>query len=411
MDGAGLRPEEISPETHADTLALKRLSLVNLRSYSQASLAVTPAPVVLAGANGSGKTNCLEAISFLSPGRGLRGAKLSDVQRKGPRDTQAVEYKTGELKAGEPRSAFADSLWAVSAEIARPEGVWDIGTGLLPKGPGGVSRRTLHLNGAAASAADIAALLPMLWLTPALDRLFLEGAGERRRFLDRLVFAFDPAHAKRVARYERAMQERLRLLRDGARDPSWLDGLEEDMAESGSALTAARLFLIEHLNAELALRGAQGAFPCARLALNDALGESAVQPDALRRALEQSRTRDTDAGRTLAGPHLADFEARHTAKRADAKDCSTGEQKALLISIVLANAWLQKKRHDGIAPILLLDEIAAHLDAERRAALFEEILVLGAQAWLTGTDRTLFAPLAGRAQFFAVSGAQFVRQE
>ena len=207
------------------------------------------------------------------------------------------------------------------------------------------------------------------------------------------------------------MHERLRLLRDGVRDRSWLDGLEQTMAEEGSALTAARLSLIERLNAELQARGAEGAFPCAHLALQDALGENAIDAPCLQDALAASRERDAESGRTSVGPHLADLEVRHTLKRADARDCSTGEQKALLISIVLANAWLQKKRHDGIAPLLLLDEIAAHLDSDRRTALFEEILALRSQAWLTGTDAGLFAPLEGRAEFFAVEAGCFVPME
>jgi DNA replication and repair protein RecF len=247
----------------------------------------------------------------------------------------------------------------------------------------------------------------MLWLTPVMDRLFLEGASERRRFLDRLVFGLDPPHAKRVTRYERAMQERLRLLKDGVRDRAWLDGLEETMAEAGVAVTAARLEAIAALNGELAARGGDGAFPCAHLSLSEAETDARHLQD----ALSAARERDADSGRTSAGPHLSDLEVRHTVKRADARDCSTGEQKALLISIVLANAWLQKKRHDGIAPLLLLDEITAHLDANRRAALFEEILALGAQAWLTGTDRNLFKPLQSRARFFSIDGGRFVAAE
>ncbi|HEY4264822.1 MAG TPA: hypothetical protein VGM72_05850, partial [Micropepsaceae bacterium] len=254
-------------------------------------------------------------------------------------------------------------------------------------------------------------LIPMLWLTPAMDRLFLEGASERRRFLDRLVFALDSTHAKRATRYERAMHERLRLLRDGSRDRVWLDGLEETMATEGAGLTAARLSVIERLNGELEIRGMEGAFPCAHLSLQDSLQGCANDPARLQSALAASRERDAEAGRTNAGPHLADLEVRHTAKRSDARDCSTGEQKALLISIVLANAWIQKRRRDGIAPLLLLDEIAAHLDVQRRAALFAEILALGSQAWLTGTDRSLFAPLQEHAAFFSIDAGRFVPME
>ena len=401
MDDATLRPGDPFAAVDRCALAVNHIILTNFRSYSRAELSVGACPVVLAGANGIGKTNLLEAVSLLSPGKGLRGAMLSQIRRKAPADAPKLHEEV-----------FADGLWAVSAVVARnPGGAWDIGTGLLPSAANMPVRRTIHLNGAAAESADLAALLPMLWLTPAMDRLFLEGASERRRFLDRLVFALDPPHAKRAARYQRAMYERLRLLREGSRDRSWLDGLEETMAEEGSALTAARLCLIERLNGELQARGAQGAFPCAHLTLQDALAEHAGDAPRLQSALAASRERDAESGRTGVGPHLADLEVRHTLKRADARDCSTGEQKALLISIVLANAWLQKKRHDGIAPLLLLDEIAAHLDNDRRAALFEEILALGSQAWLTGTDRSLFAPLETRAEFITIEAGCVVPME
>jgi len=393
MDDAGQRPgNPFATGAQACALAVTRIALTNFRSYASSELDVDAVPVVLAGANGTGKTNLLEAISLLSPGRGLRGAKLAAIQRKAPADASG----DGSLQ-----------LWAVSATAARPDGAWEIGTGLLPANGAAQPRRALHLNGAPAESADLAELLPVLWLTPAMDRLFLEGASERRRFLDRLVFALDSTHAKRVTRYERAMQERLRLLKDGVRDRVWLDGLEETMAEAGVAVTAARLQVIEALNAELDSRGGDGAFPCAHLTLSDTL----IDVQQLRGALSDGRQHDAEAGRTGVGPHLADLEVRHTIKRADARDCSTGEQKALLISIVLANAWLQKKRHDGIAPLLLLDEIAAHLDANRRAALFDEIVALGAQAWLTGTDKALFQPLQSRARFFSIDAGRFIVAE
>ena len=393
MDDAGQRRgDPFAAGAHACALAVTRIALANFRSYASAELQVDASPVVLAGANGTGKTNLLEAISLLSPGRGLRGAKLTAIQRKQPAEANSDGFL---------------QLWAVSATLTRSDGAWEIGTGLLPANGAAPARRVLHLNGAPAESADVAELLPILWLTPAMDRLFLEGASERRRFLDRLVFALDPAHAKRVTRYERAAQERLRLLKDGVRDRVWLDGLEETMSEAGVAVTAARLHLVAALNAELDLRGADGAFPCAHLALSEALTDA----QALRAALSEARQRDAESGRTSVGPHLADLEVRHTIKRADARDCSTGEQKALLISIVLANAWLQKKRHDGVTPLLLLDEIAAHLDAHRRAALFDEILALGAQAWLTGTDKSLFQPLQGKARYFSIDGGRFVSAE
>jgi DNA replication and repair protein RecF len=394
MTDAGLRPGAPFAAAFGVKLALARMALTNFRSYGQAALAPAAAPVVVAGPNGAGKTNLLEAISLLSPGRGLRGAKFDALQRRAPREI-----------AG-PGGAFADSLWAVSAEVMRPDGCWEIGSGYAPVA-GGAARRVLHLNGAPAHAADVAAVLPMLWLTPAMDRLFQEGAGERRRFLDRLVFAMDPGHARRVTRYDRAASERLRLLKSGVHDPTWLEALEQTMAAEGAEITAGRMAEIARLNAELAARSAAGAFPCAQLALADG---SPPEADRLQAALAEGRMRDAQAGRTLAGPHLADLAVRHTQKRADARECSTGEQKALLISIVLANAWAKTKRLGGVAPLLLLDEIAAHLDAVRRAALFEEIVALGAQAWLTGTDADLFDALKGRAQFFTFSTGEIVRQ-
>lgn len=393
MDDANTRPRA------TPALSLIELALVNFRSYPAAKLKPEPAPVVLAGPNGTGKTNCLEAISLLSPGRGLRGAKLASLQRKMP--LAAAQEREGPL---------AQSPWTVAATVARPDGEWEIGTGLVNIS-GGTQRRALYLSGAPAQTADLAELLPVLWLTPAMDRLFLEGASERRRFLDRLVFGLDATHARRAARYERAMHERLRILKDGVRDPVWLDGLESTMATEGSAVTDARLKTIEKLNGELSARSAESAFPCAHLTLSGEPADVTVEAHALQTALAASRGRDADSGRTTRGPHHADLEVRHTQKRADAKDCSTGEQKALLISIVLANAWLQAKRHDGVAPILLLDEIAAHLDAARRAALFEELLALKSQAWLSGTDKALFAPLLPHAQFYAVTGGGFVRQD
>jgi DNA replication and repair protein RecF len=391
MDDAHARPRA------TPALSLIEIALVNFRSYAAAKLKLGATPVVLAGPNGTGKTNCLEAISLLSPGRGLRGAKLVSLQRKVPLAT--------------PREGpLAQSPWTIAASIARPDGEWEIGTGLTST-TNETQRRALYLNGAPAQGADLAELLPVLWLTPAMDRLFLEGASERRRFLDRLVFGLDAGHARRAARYERAMHERLRLLRDGVLDPVWLDGLEATMAEEGVAVTAARLETIEKLNSELSARGAEGAFPCAHLALTGEAGDVAVDPSALQAALAASRARDADAGRTNVGPHHADLDVRHTQKRADARDCSTGEQKALLISIVLANAWLQKKRRDGVVPVLLLDEVAAHLDASRRTALFEEILALESQAWLSGTDKALFAPLLPHAQCYSVVSGGFVRQD
>ena len=339
-------------------------------------MVVSGAPVVLAGPNGAGKTNLLDAISLLSPGRGLRGAKLGEHVRRGP-------------------SAPSEALWAVAADVTRGGEAYEVGTGLT-LGPNGGERRAVRLNGAPAqNSADLGELVQMLWLTPAMDRLFIEGASGRRKFLDRLVLGFDAGHARTTTRYETAMRERARLLKFGPRDPAWLDGLENEMAEAGVAIATARALTVERLNRALAARGEAGAFPAAHLALDgeaDALlaelGEGACE--ALKEKLARARVRDAEAGRTTFGPHLTDLAVRHTHKRADARECSTGEQKALLISIMLADARELARAREGLAPILLLDEIAAHLDVVRRAALFEEVHALAAQAWMTGTDLSLF---------------------
>lgn len=371
-------------------LAVTRVALSDFRSYAQSELCVDGKPVVLWGANGIGKTNLLEALSLLSPGRGLRGAKLASIRRN---------------------SAAAEANWALSATIARGlGGEWRIGTGYMPAAPGGQPRRVFHLNDAPADPAEIAELVPLLWLTPAMDRLFLEGAQLRRRFLDRLVFALIPGHARTSARYERATADRLRLLREGTRRGPWIEALEKTMAEEGAAINTARLEMIESLNSELNTRREQGAFPCAHLTLAGESADTASDPALLADAFAGWRERDREAGRTHRGSHTVDLDVVHVGKRSDARECSTGEQKALLISIVLADAWVKKKRH-GIAPMLLLDEIAAHLDGVRRAALFEEVLALDSQAWLTGTDAQLFAALKSRAAFYTIDGGRFAAAE
>jgi DNA replication and repair protein RecF len=373
-------------------LAVTQLRLSNFRSYATGALTLSGAPVVLAGPNGAGKTNILDAISLLSPGRGLRGAKLSEHVRKGPHPTFS----------GVPDAA----LWAVAATVTRGGGEHEIGTGLT-LGPNGGEKRHVRLNGVEArGSADLGDIVQMIWLTPAMDRLFIESAGGRRRFLDRLVLGFEPGHARASTRYETAMRERARLLKYGPRDPAWLDGLENEMAEAGAVIAQARIDTVDRLNRSLSER--QGAFPSASLALT---GEAYDDVTRLRGALAASRLRDAEAGRTLSGPHTADLAARHIAKRADARDCSTGEQKALLISIMLADARELARAREGLAPLLLLDEIAAHLDASRRAALFEEIHALSAQAWMTGTDLSLFDGWNAHAEIFLVENGQFMRQD
>lgn len=342
--------------------AITRLSLTDYRNHAAASITAEPGLVVITGDNGAGKTNILEAISLLAPGRGLRGAPLSDAARQG-----------------------GPGGWSVSATIASPAGEVQLGTGTHSAAP---ERRLVRINGASASAAALAEWLALVWLTPAMDRLFSESAGSRRRFLDRLVLSLHPGHAQRVARYEAAMRERTRLLTaDTPADPVWLTGLEADMAEHGAALAAARVDVVAALAALLAA-APDGPFarPVMQLAGNDA--------DDLAGRLARGRARDAAAGRAIEGPHRADLIVTHAAKAMPAAACSTGEQKALLIAIVLAHAGLVAER-SGRPPILLLDEIVAHLDASRRAALFEQLAAMGVQAWMTGTDATLFADLAG----------------
>jgi DNA replication and repair protein RecF len=377
-------------------LSVTRVRMTNFRSYASAEIVTGSGPVVLAGPNGAGKTNLLDAISLLSPGRGLRGAKLGEHTRKGP-------------------AMPSGALWAVSATVQRGETAYEIGTGLT-LGPGGGERRQVHLNGAPAqNSADLGDIVQMIWLTPAMDRLFIESTSGRRKFLDRLVLGFDANHGRNATRYETAMRERARLLKFGPRDPAWLDGLENEMAETGIAMASARAEMVSRLNRALSERGHAGAFPSAQLSLSgeadDLLAEGGDTISALKERLARARIRDAEAGRTTFGPHLSDLSVRHTQKRMDACDCSTGEQKALLISIMLADAWELARARDGLAPLLLLDEIAAHLDATRRAALFEEIVAIGAQAWMTGTDLSLFDTLSVRADVFHVSDGQFARQE
>lgn len=389
------RQAETGAVPSAVRLAVTRIQLTNFRSYASAELVVSGRPVVLAGPNGAGKTNVLDAISLLAPGRGLRGAKLSEHIRRGP-------------------TAPSEALWAVAATVARGGETYEIGTGLAV-GPGGGERRQVRLNGVpASSSADLGDVVQMTWLTPAMDRLFSEGASGRRRFIDRLVLGFDPAHGRRAVRYETAMRERAKLLKYGPRDPMWLDGLEKEMAEAGAALAQARGETVARLNAMLAERGEAGAFPQAQLAMEgdtDALVAGPDAENALREVFARARIADAESGHTTKGPHRSDLAVRHVVKRADARECSTGEQKALLVSIILADAWELSRQRDGRAPLLLLDEVAAHLDGRRRAALFEEILSLGAQAWMTGTDLNLFTNLEGRADVFTVDNGRFTVQE
>ncbi|MGE0717907.1 MAG: DNA replication/repair protein RecF, partial [Alphaproteobacteria bacterium] len=344
-------------------------------------------PVALTGPNGAGKTNLLEADSFLAPGRGLRRARLSEIDRVG----------------GGP--------WALHATVTTAAGPIDVGTGRDPEADAR-ERRLLRIDGAPPrSQSALAEIAAMVWLTPQMDRLFLEGASSRRRFLDRLVYGFDPDHAGRVAAYDHAMRERGRLLRERPGDTAWLDAVEEQLAGHGVAIAAAR----RELTAAIDRAAAEGVgpFPRPRLALAGALEDwLATMPalaaeDRMRAALAAGRRADGESGSTGIGPHRCDLLVRHAAKDMPAEQCSTGEQKALLLAIVLADARLQAASR-GTPPILLLDEVVAHLDGERRTHLYDEILALGVQAWLTGTDAALFAPLADAAQHFRVADAVVV---
>ncbi len=363
-------------------IAVTRLRLTDFRCYATLRLEVDARPVVLAGPNGAGKTNLLEALSFLAPGRGLRRARLDSVDRH---DGQGP--------------------WAVAATVEGPHGPVEIGTGRTEEG----ERRIVRIGGETArSQAALAEHVNIVWLTPSMDRLFLGGAAERRRFLDRLVYGFDPAHAGRVAGYENAMRQRARLLREGCRHAAWLDALEQAMAERGVAVAAARRDMATRLARACTI--ATGTFPKATIAavgtVEDWLAEAPALEveERLRRALADNRQRDAESGSTAIGPHRSDLAVAERTRGIPAQQCSTGEQKALLISIVLADARLRAAER-GATPILLLDEVAAHLDRRRREDLFAEIVDLGAQVWLAGTDAGLFAPLGDAAQFFAVEDA------
>ncbi len=376
-----------APADHAAArLAVTRLDLCNFRNCASLRLEVEARPVVLTGPNGAGKTSLLEALSFLAPGRGLRHARASEV---------------GRLEAG-------GGGWTMAARIASPDGQISLGTGRDPDG-GQAARRLVRVNGTPARAqAALAECLSVVWLTPEMDRLFEDGAATRRRFFDRLVVGLDPAHAGRVQAYDRALRERARLLRDGARDPAWLDALEERMATEGVAIAAARREAAARLDA--LARDVTGPFPGAALAIEGEVEAwlddrpALAAEDRLRQALAASRARDAEAGGAGHGPHRSDLRVRHLAMDRAAALCSTGEQKALLVAIVLAHARLLAAAR-GAAPVLLLDEVAAHLDEVCRRALFERLAELGVQAWLTGTDAGLFAPLGAWAQFLTVAEA------
>jgi len=375
-------------------LRLTRLRLTDFRSWAALDARFDAPVVAIAGENGAGKTNLLEAISLLGPGRGLRGARMGEFGR---------------------RVDGAARPWAAAGRFATPQGAFDIGTGTDPEGTS--ERRVFRLDGQPVrTQAELAERVALVWLTPQMDRLFQEGASGRRRFLDRLAWALEPAHAREVAAHDNAMAQRNRLLAEGRADPRWLAGLEDAMARHAVAAAATRRALALRLNAVMAAATATGAFPAARMDLLCPISAAlADQPalaveDALREGLAADRRRDA-AGGAARGAHRADMTLVHLPKDQPAELCSTGEQKALLVSVVLAHAGLIADAR-GFAPLLLLDEVAAHLDRARREALFAALAALPAQTFLTGTEAGVFRPLAGIAALFrADAGKLFPADE
>jgi DNA replication and repair protein RecF len=367
---------------------IRRLTLTNFRSYHAAQVALDRAgPVVLTGANGAGKTNLIEAISLLAPGRGLRRATMEELA-----------FTEG------------DGAWAVSAETEGMLGLATLGTGIEPPvtEETAPARRCRIDRESVGSATAFADHLRVVWLTPAMDPLFNGPASERRRFLDRLVLAVDAQHSSRVAALERSLRSRNRLLEDSPGDSHWLDAIEHETAEVAVAVAAGRAETFNRLSAALAAARAQAPeFPQAEIELQGWMEQLLPDHRALeiedryRALLKENRARDAAAGRTLDGPHLSDLAVRHASKNIPAADASTGEQKALLIRLVLAHAGLIKQM-TGFAPLLLLDEVVAHLDPARRAALYDALSSLGAQVWMTGADPAAFGDIIGRAQVFLV---------
>jgi DNA replication and repair protein RecF len=370
-------------------VCLTRLALENFRNYAAVSLKLDGRHVCLYGSNGSGKTNLIEAVSMLAPGRGLRGADLVDIVRR-------------------DASGAVARCWALSADLR--EGEIDRKLSLaLELDDQGRSKRIAKLDGAVTTQTELGELVRIIWLTPSMDRVFAGPAGDRRRFFDRQVLAHFPSHGPAGAAYEKAMRQRNALLEQGRVDPAWLDALEQRMAEAGAVMAAHRADALKRMQAAIAARP-EGAFPKSVLDLDGRFEKRAAEgidvaqiEQEIAAALRLNRARDQVAGRTLEGVHRTDLAVLHAPKQLPADQCSTGEQKALLIGIILANAQALFERDFAPSPLLVLDEAVAHLDSDRRAALYDELAALGGQAWLTGTDRSLFDAFGDRAQRFEVS--------
>lgn len=374
--------------THSLALRLTRLTLTDFRNYAGLRLDCSAALIALSGPNGAGKTNLLEAISLLSPGRGLRGVGLDELARQG-----------------------GAGAWAIAAELATPHGPVSLGTGWSGQADGNdttAQGRLVVIDGhVQKSSGPLGQYMRLLWLTPAMDRLFAGPASDRRRFLDRLVAAFDPEHGSRVLGFEKVMRERNLLLEEARADAAWLTSLEAHMAEAGVAIAAARLMAVEALRHHINEAREASAFPWGDVTIEGEIeGLLAIMPavrveDEYRRLLRDSRGLDRAARRTLRGPHRSDLAVVHGPRNMPAGQCSTGEQKALLIGLILAQARAVKGE-SAMAPVLLLDEVAAHLDRERRHGLFVALGALGCQAWMTGTDAELFVGLGRDAAVFHV---------
>lgn len=382
-------------------MRITSLSLHHFRNYEQLELQTDAPIIILSGHNGAGKTNLLEAVSLLTPGRGLRRAKFSEMDAQGR--GQANQHLA---------STDSESCWVISAEIRKREVSHQLGT--MRDATASGERRLVKIDGAKArSQNELSRLLAMSWLTPAMDSLFRDSDGDRRRFIDRLVYAFSPSHASHVSGYEKAMRERNALLKDAIDNPEWYSALEHKMAEAATEIASARIAMLAQLNS--AINASHHGFPKADLSLNgevegwvcEGLSTEEVAKK-MRIQWQQSRRSDMAAGRTLRGAHKTIVEITHIDKHMPAALCSTGEQKALLLSIVLSHA-LARRTLTGVAPIMLLDEVVAHLDTQRRMQLFDSLNEIGAQCWLTGTDAADFSAAPENTQFFNVENAKIMR--